>query len=374
MGTRKTTVVHEHITAEQAEEAFAEYATATSGIKKLSAEMELKITAVREKYQDALAALAKRQEATNSILMTYAMENEQLFDKKKSIELTHGKIGFRTGTPKVKNLKGFTWASVKNLVKELLGEKFVRTEEEVNKEALLAERDNPEVNQHFKKCGIEIRQDETFFVEPKEETSMAGMAVIIALILCLSIFKAGAQDTIITTPAYTSYFNYSFKGPDSVVYKLYRGGGNCSRAAYRFKNDIPGLHTATEKDFLHSGYDEGHMANAEDFAGNCELEETTFRYYNQVPQTPQLNRGPWKHWETLIRHESQTDSLLITCGNVWSDGAIGNGVTVPAICWKKVVSLTTGAVIHAIVCSNTSTPVCDDLTIEGFTRALSQIK
>ena len=137
---------------------------------------------------------------------------------------------------------------------------------------------------------------------------------------------------------------------------------------------MPGLPTATAKDFAHSGYDEGHMANAEDFAYDCTLDEATFRWYNQVPQTAALNRGSWKHWETVIRKESQTDSLLITCGNIWSNGTIGDGIGIPAICWKKVISLTTGAVIHAIICSNTTTPVCDDLTIEGFTLALQQAK
>ena len=251
MGTRKKTTVHTNVTAQQAEEAFAEYATATSGINKLTSEMEIKITGVREKYQDGLAALNRRVEETNAILMTYAMENENLFDKKKSIEMTHGKIGFRTGTPTVKNLKGFTWEAVKNLVKSFLGDSYVRIKEEVNKEAILAARDEKEIAAKFGQCGIEIRQEETFFVEPKEESKLAGALAMIALLIYLSFGqwsmvngqpgsisyrnllldnRTGAwsgADTIITTPGYTSYFNYSFHGPDSVVYKLYHGGGDC---------------------------------------------------------------------------------------------------------------------------------------------------
>lgn len=37
---------------------------------------------------------------------------------------------------------------------------------------------------------------------------------------------------------------------------------------------------ATDKDYLNSGYDAGHLANAEDFAFDRYKEEKTFRYYN----------------------------------------------------------------------------------------------
>lgn len=169
MATRQKAVVITDITPTQAEEAFANYSKNNSRLKSLTAKMEIEITKVREKYQDEIEQLGKEKDSAFAVLQTYALENEALFDKKKSLDMTHGKIGFRTGTPTVKNLKGYTWESVKNLVREFIGDNFIRVKEEVNKEAILAERDNQEVAQHFKKCGIEIRQDETFFVEPKEE-------------------------------------------------------------------------------------------------------------------------------------------------------------------------------------------------------------
>ena len=158
-----------NITNDQAEQAFADYSKASSSIKKLTAEIEMKCTKIREGYSTDLDKHAVTKEENFAILQTFAMEQEKLFEKKKSFEMTHGTIGFRTTTPAAKTLKGFTWPSVVNLIKEFLGEKYVRTKEEADKELLIADRDNPEVNQHFKKCGIEIRQEETFFVEPKEE-------------------------------------------------------------------------------------------------------------------------------------------------------------------------------------------------------------
>ena len=77
-------------------------------------------------------------------------------------------MGFRTGTPALKTLKGFTWESVKNLLKEFLPG-YVRTKEEADKEKLLADREKEEVAALFPKVGVKVTQDEAFFVELKKE-------------------------------------------------------------------------------------------------------------------------------------------------------------------------------------------------------------
>jgi len=102
-------------------------------------------------------------------LQVFAIENRNtLFDKKKSLETVHGIMGFRTGTPKLKTRKGFTWPSVVNLLKEFLPN-YVRIIEEPAKDKLLADREIPEVAEKFEKVGIYVDQDETFFVEPYKE-------------------------------------------------------------------------------------------------------------------------------------------------------------------------------------------------------------
>jgi phage host-nuclease inhibitor protein Gam len=84
------------------------------------------------------------------------------------MEMVHGVIGFRTGTPKLKTLKGFTWGAVTNLLKEFLPS-YVRVSEEPAKDRLLADREVPETASLFPKVGIFVDQDETFYVEPKKE-------------------------------------------------------------------------------------------------------------------------------------------------------------------------------------------------------------
>jgi phage host-nuclease inhibitor protein Gam len=54
------------------------------------------------------------------------------------------------------------------LVKEFLPG-YVRTEEAIAKDKLLADRDGETVAEMMKKCGIMVAQDEAFYVEPKKE-------------------------------------------------------------------------------------------------------------------------------------------------------------------------------------------------------------
>lgn len=147
-------------------------------------------------------------------------------------------------------------------------------------------------------------------------------------------------DTVIKEKCYTSYYSYKIKASAYVVYKLYKGGGNISRKGMSFKSKLPHFN------YPKSGYDIGHMCNAEDFAYNRELEESTFRYYNALPQTPNLNRGIWKVLETQVRKDSQKDSLLIICGGIEFNNLI------PSKCFKVVYSLTNGKIMYSIVFTN----------------------
>lgn len=169
MTTRTKKVVKDHISSEEMELAFAGFAKADAQIQKLQAEMDLKMAAIREKYADRLQELTENKDEQFDILLQYANENKDtLFAKRKSAEFTHGTIGFRTGTPKLKTLKKFTWASCLELVKEFMPE-YVRTTQEIAKDRLLADRDREEVAGLMPRVGIQVVQDEAFFVEVKKE-------------------------------------------------------------------------------------------------------------------------------------------------------------------------------------------------------------
>lgn len=161
------------VSKDAAEEAFAVYAKADAERAKITADIELQCARYREKHQERLSQLQTIQDEAFETLQSYATENQaELFSKKKSLDMVHGTIGLRTGTPKLKTLKGFTWASALQLVKEFLPG-HIRTAEEIAKDKLLADREDETVAANLSRCGIMVTQDETFFVEPKKEDGAA---------------------------------------------------------------------------------------------------------------------------------------------------------------------------------------------------------
>ena len=169
MATRQKKTLIQGITAEQANDAFAQYAKADAQINKINADIELQCAKIREKRADELTRLSDEREKAFDTLQAYAVGNQaELFTKKKSLDMAHGTIGFRTGNPKLKTMKGFTWASALNLVREFLPS-FIRTTEEIAKDKLLADRDTEGMGEKMAQCGITVTQDETFYVEPKKE-------------------------------------------------------------------------------------------------------------------------------------------------------------------------------------------------------------
>lgn len=177
-------------------------------------------------------------------------------------------------------------------------------------------------------------------------------------------------DTIIKQKAYTSYYSYRLHEPLYVVYRLHNGGGECDRKSFNFKTGgLP--FSATSNDYKGSGYDKGHLADAEDFAYDCELDESTFRYYNCLPQTPKLNRGIWKQFETVIRKDSQLDSLRIACGGIFGNKKMGpDSIAVPDYCWKIVWSLTTQKVTYCLLFPNDGSDTFQRLSLKELKAKL----
>ena len=167
--TREKKVIYSSVSTDKMEEAFANYAIADAKLQKINASLDVEITKLREKHAPEVTQLNEQKDTAFNIMQAFALENkDNLFAKRKSMDTTHGTIGFRTGTPKLKTRKGFTWNAVTNLLKEFLPG-YVRTTEEPAKDKLLADRDNEKVVPMLEKVGVMIVQEEVFFVEPKKE-------------------------------------------------------------------------------------------------------------------------------------------------------------------------------------------------------------
>ena len=180
---------------------------------------------------------------------------------------------------------------------------------------------------------------------------MKKILILIGLLTCLTGYSQ-IVDTIIQTPIYTSYYSFKTGTPLFVSYVLYNGGGNCKRDTMKFRTY--GVRSCmNNKNYAHSGFDIGHLANAEDFSFDCLKESLTFRFINALPQKPRCNRGCWKHIETKTRTQSKKDSLLVICGGfdfkqvdfAYTDSikniTIKSFINAPGFCYKIVKNLRT---------------------------------
>lgn len=162
------------ITKDAAQEAATKHAKAKTRLKAIEAEIEKKTNEVRAKYLDEIGQLQETATESFATMQAWAEANrDDEFAAKKSQDWGTIALGFRKGNPKTATRKGFTWASVLESLKlRELASRFIRTKEEVDKDAILlaAANEEEDVIKELYTCGVEVKQEETFFVDVKEES------------------------------------------------------------------------------------------------------------------------------------------------------------------------------------------------------------
>ena len=146
-------------------------------VRALSAERDAAVQAAQQLNAIAIAELEAEQKAKAALCEKYADEHraELLPDKAvKSAETPLSRWGFRLGNRSVLLLrKTLPWDEVVGLLKLVGAQKCIRTVEEVNKEAILSSTNAMgELTHELGTCqigdvGLKIKQDETFYIEPK---------------------------------------------------------------------------------------------------------------------------------------------------------------------------------------------------------------
>jgi endonuclease G len=114
-----------------------------------------------------------------------------------------------------------------------------------------------------------------------------------------------------------------------------------------------GFNLATNRDYLNSGYDKGHIVPSEERTFSKEDNYETFSYMNVIPQKPNLNRGPWYDLEKHVREfvtDSESRQVFQMAGGIYRDGydTIGNGIKVPIKVWKAILFIDSGKVIEKV--------------------------
>jgi len=101
------------------------------------------------------------------VLRAWAEASPDQFPKGiKSLALAAGTLGFRTGTPKLALLsRAWNWEKVLTQAQRLIPA-FIRSKPELDKEAILSQRDEEILQYAIKACGMKVVQDESFYIEP----------------------------------------------------------------------------------------------------------------------------------------------------------------------------------------------------------------
>jgi phage host-nuclease inhibitor protein Gam len=145
---------------------LAELQTASDA---LTAEMDAEIQAVRQAYEKRLNRLAESTKPLTVALQFWAEMNKETWPAK-SLDLVHGRLGFRTGTPSVRLVRGVTEAAALDFIRQRAewAARYIRTADSINREALITDREllTPATQAAM---GIKIAQSEPFYIEPKHE-------------------------------------------------------------------------------------------------------------------------------------------------------------------------------------------------------------
>ena len=131
--------------------------------------LDAAINELRKRYEPDLIEAGEEVAEKLKLAQEFCDAHAELFPKdRKSLDLVHATVGYRTGQPKLKTLRGWTWGKVLDAMRDVSAlKKFIRTKEEPDKEGLIARRE--ELVDVLPLAGMQCVQEESFFVEPKIE-------------------------------------------------------------------------------------------------------------------------------------------------------------------------------------------------------------
>ena len=137
--------------------------------KLLTASLDAELRSVRDEYQGRLDTLAEVLTLKTDAARRWAETHPAAFGQRKSLELLHGVIGFRTGAPKLKTVLKFKWDGVLDALRHAAwGAAYIRVKEEINKEQIIADVNARILSEaDLRKAGAQVVQEELFYVEPK---------------------------------------------------------------------------------------------------------------------------------------------------------------------------------------------------------------
>jgi phage host-nuclease inhibitor protein Gam len=154
------------ITEQQALDNMKVLATLNGQLDNVNSHAKLDAIALSNKYADKIKELESQIAVAEATVKQYVNDNrDKVMNGKKSTKFGLGTIGFRTGKPKVSLLPEMDWSAVIQKAKKLLPT-YVREEWALQKDKILSDFANrPDAKEALEPIGLEIIQDETFFIK-----------------------------------------------------------------------------------------------------------------------------------------------------------------------------------------------------------------
>ena len=149
---------------------------------------------------------------------------------------------------------------------------------------------------------------------------------------------------IIDKQVFTICYDYKAKGAKYVSYTLDGNKVNAvnvkKRSKFYSEKNLPNKYRSHNKDYTHSGYDRGHLANDASFDYDAKVVVKTYTMANIIPQAPNVNRRTWIKAEKLERSVAVgLGSVNVLNGVVYNSNPkrIGkNKIAVPDAFWKMI--------------------------------------
>lgn len=151
-------------------------------VDRVSAQMNAELQAVRVRYAK-LAELTQTIEDRKEVVETFATRHKDLFVDPRYLDLGRAVIGFRLAPHEAKLRRGTTWKEVALYIVAqveagILDRKYLRYwDPEVNKEALIEDREKLALDGSLDAMGVKMDQADKFYLEPKRDAVPAAVAV-----------------------------------------------------------------------------------------------------------------------------------------------------------------------------------------------------
>jgi endonuclease G len=158
-----------------------------------------------------------------------------------------------------------------------------------------------------------------------------------------------SDDLLLSKTTYYVDYNCARGRPNWVSWDLNKTHYGDAARSTSFSSDatLPSsCYHVTTSDYTYSGYDRGHQVRSEERTWSSTDNKTTFLMTNIVPQTHDLNAGPWLDLEYYLQDlaQNQNKEIYVISGPIGNSGTLNGAgkVQIPTYNYKIAVIMPYG--------------------------------